>query len=161
VSQDSCPPVRQTDAAIRPLEPADLPGVLDIELCSYSHPWSEAVFRDCFRPDYRLWGYVSGGDLGGYAVVAYLFDEAHLLNLCVAPGFRRQGAGRYLLRHLIAQAAHDGMKQTLLEVRVSNPGAMALYASEGFRVIGQRPDYYPAVKGREDASVMALDLTAD
>lgn len=160
MSQDSCQLARQTDAAIRPLEPADLAEVLDIELCSYSHPWSEAVFRDCFRPDYRLWGYVSGGDLGGYAVVAYLFDEAHLLNLCVAPGFRRQGVGRYLLRHLIAQAAHDGMTKTILEVRVSNPGAMALYASEGFRVIGQRPDYYPAVKGREDASVMALDLTA-
>ncbi|MBO6851925.1 MAG: GNAT family N-acetyltransferase, partial [Marinobacter sp.] len=110
------------------MEPADLAEVLDIELCSYSHPWSEAVFRDCFRPDYRLWGSFSGGDLGGYAVVAYLFDEAHLLNLCVAPGFRRQGVGRYLLRHLITQpekaASLAGLEpgDKILEIETSTLG---------------------------------------
>lgn len=158
MSRDGCPLVPQADRIIRALEPEDLPEVLEIERCSYSHPWSEAVFRDCFRADYRLWGYLREGSLGGYAVVAYLFDEAHLLNLCVAPGFRREGVGRQLLRQLAAQAADDGMTQTILEVRVSNLGAVALYESAGFRIIGNRPDYYPAVKGREDAIVMALDL---
>ncbi|MGM0769646.1 MAG: ribosomal protein S18-alanine N-acetyltransferase [Pseudomonadota bacterium] len=152
--------VREADCAIEPLVPADLPEVLEIERGSYSHPWSETVFRDCFRPEYRLWAVRHGGNLEGYAVVAYLYDEAHLLNLCVAPGCRRAGAGRQLLRHLIARATHEGMKQTILEVRVSNHGAVALYESEGFRVIGQRPAYYPAVKGREDAAVMALELGA-
>jgi ribosomal-protein-alanine N-acetyltransferase len=47
-----------------------------------------------------------------------------------------------------------------LEVRPSNPNAIALYASEGFLKIGQRPRYYPAKDGREDAIVMALELVA-
>ncbi|MEX2476147.1 ribosomal protein S18-alanine N-acetyltransferase [Marinobacter sp.] len=150
--------VVRTDSVIRALVPEDLADVLEMEVRSYSHPWSEAVFRDCFRPDYRLYACDCGAALGGYAIVAYLFDEAHLLNLCVPPERRREGVGRQLLRYLIARAAHEGMKQALLEVRVSNLSAIALYESEGFRGIGRRPGYYPAADGREDASVMAIDL---
>ena len=45
-----------------------------------------------------------------------------------------------------------------LEVRPTNPGAIALYHSEGFNEIGRRPNYYPAKKGREDAIVMGREL---
>jgi len=45
-----------------------------------------------------------------------------------------------------------------LEVRPSNPAAIALYHSEGFNEIGRRPRYYPAKDGREDAIVMAIEL---
>nr|WP_284048081.1 ribosomal protein S18-alanine N-acetyltransferase [Marinobacter sp. ATCH36] len=141
---------------IRALCEDDLPEVLDIERQGYSFPWSESVFRGCFRPDYRLWALDIGDGLSGYAVVAYMAGEAHLLNLCVAAGQRRSGAGRRLLRHLVAESARDGMSQVLLEVRNSNDGALDLYVSEGFSVIGRRPGYYPGGQEREDALVMAL-----
>ncbi|NMT63987.1 ribosomal-protein-alanine N-acetyltransferase [Marinobacter orientalis] len=144
--------------AIRELCQNDLPEVLDIERQGYSFPWNESIFRGCFRPDYRLWALEVGDRLSGYAVVAYMADEAHLLNLCVATGQRRLGAGRCLLRHLVAESAQDGMSQVLLEVRDSNTRAMDLYASEGFSVIGRRPGYYPGGTEREDALVMALPL---
>lgn len=146
------------DMTIRALCQDDLPEVLDIECQGYSFPWSESVFRGCFRPDYRLWALEMGERLSGYAVVAYMAGEAHLLNLCVAAGHRRSGAGRRLLRHLVAESARDGMSQVLLEVRGSNSGAMDLYASEGFTVIGRRPGYYPGGREREDALVMALPV---
>lgn len=146
------------DMTIRALCQDDLPEVLDIECQGYSFPWSESVFRGCFRPDYRLWALEMGERLSGYAVVAYMAGEAHLLNLCVAAGQRRSGAGRRLLRHLVAESARDGMSQVLLEVRGSNSGAMDLYASEGFTVIGRRPGYYPGGREREDALVMALPV---
>lgn len=144
---------------IRPLDDAELPAVLEIERTSYSHPWSEGVFRDCFKSNYRLWALVDGDSLAGYAVVSYQFDEAHLLNLCVAPGYQRRGAGRRLLRHLVARSARDGMTAVILEVRISNDSAIALYASEGFEPIGERPGYYPTAHGRENARVMALTLS--
>lgn len=143
---------------IRALCEDDLPEVLDIECQGYSFPWSESVFRGCFRPDYRLWALEMCDKLSGYAVVAYMAGEAHLLNLCVATGDRRSGAGRCLLRHLVAESARDGMSQVLLEVRDSNASAMDLYASEGFSVIGRRPGYYPGGQEREDALVMALSV---
>lgn len=143
---------------IRALCEDDLPEVIDIECQGYSFPWSESVFRGCFRPDYRLWALEMRDRLSGYAVVAYMAGEAHLLNLCVATGDRRSGAGRRLLRHLVAESARDGMSQVLLEVRDSNASAMDLYASEGFSVIGRRPGYYPGGQEREDALVMALPV---
>lgn len=143
---------------IRPLSRSDLSQVLNIESQGYSHPWSEAIFLDCFKENYRLWALRQGEVLIGYAVVAYLVDEAHLLNLCIHPDSRGCGAGRYLLEYLVDRASEDGMVQVLLEVRVGNRAAEQLYTSAGFEEIGRRPGYYPAANGREDARVMTLPL---
>ena len=148
-----------SERCIRPLCEGDLANVMELELQSYSHPWTKGVFLDCFRPGYRLWALdQEGAELMGYAVVAYLFDEAHLLNLCIGPQHRRSGAGRFLLRHLIAAAAQDRMRRVILEVRQSNHAAIDLYLREGFELIGERPGYYPAAVTREDACVLALPL---
>ena len=152
--------VLQGTLAVRPLTREDLPAVLEIERQGYSHPWSEAVFLDCFKDTYRLWALCQDTELVGYAVVAYLVDEAHLLNLCVHPGVRGRGAGRQLLRFLLAQAGREGMAQVILEVRESNSVARQLYASEGFSEVGLRRDYYPAPVGREDARVLSLRLSS-
>lgn len=158
MSRDVYRKVEVGDMTIRPLCEGDLPEVLDIECQGYSFPWSESVFRGCFRPDYRLWALEMCERLSGFAVVAYMAGEAHLLNLCVAAGQRGAGAGRHLLRHLVVESARDGMSQVLLEVRDSNVRAMSLYTSEGFSVIGRRPGYYPGGREREDALVMALPV---
>lgn len=152
--------VMSSDLEIRLLVREDLPQVLDIERQSYSHPWAEAVFQDCFRENYRLWAACQGDLLVGYAVVAYMLDEAHLLNLCVHPACQGQGFGRQLLRHLLAEAGRERICQTILEVRLSNDGAHRLYLAEGFDEIGRRPGYYPAAHGREDARVMAFRFDA-
>ncbi|MBS3803923.1 MAG: ribosomal protein S18-alanine N-acetyltransferase [Oleiphilaceae bacterium] len=141
---------------VRALHLDDLDAVLDIERQGYSHPWTPGVFRDCFHANYRTWALTEDKEVIGYAVVAYMVDEAHLLNLCVARRHHRSGGARYLLRHLIAQARQENMSRVLLEVRLSNEPAVTLYNSEGFEQIGIRPQYYPAVRGRESARVMAL-----
>ena len=51
-------------------------------------------------------------------------------------------------------------ERIFLEVRPSNPPAIALYQSEGFNEVGRRPRYYPAASGREDALVMAMELVS-
>ncbi|KPQ27473.1 MAG: ribosomal-protein-alanine acetyltransferase [Marinobacter excellens HL-55] len=144
---------------VRSLVKGDLPQVLELERLGYSHPWTEAVFLDCFKDTYRLWALVQEGDLRGYAVVSYMVDEAHLLNICIHPRVRGQGAGRQLLRHVLAASLKDGMGQMILEVRQSNVAAAMLYRSEGFEEIGRRPGYYPDAAGREDALVLAYRFT--
>mgnify|MGYP002653699537 CR=1 FL=1 len=81
-----------------------------------------------------------------------------MLNVCVAPEAHGHGLGRKLLRALLHVARGRGAERVFLEVRPSNPGAIALYHSEGFNEIGRRPRYYPARGGREDALVMAIEL---
>ena len=99
-----------------------------------------------------------GGEAIGYAVLSIAAAEAHILNLCTAPEVQGRGHGRHLLRALLELARGRGVQRVFLEVRPSNVHAITLYDSEGFNEIGRRPRYYPAVGGREDAIVMAIEL---
>lgn len=138
----------------------DLDAVMQIELRAYPFPWSRGIFRDCLRAGYTAWVLDDGDDALGYAVLSVAADEAHILNVCVSPDHQRRGHGRRLLRALVQQARMRGAARLFLEVRPSNPNAMALYVAEGFNEIGRRPRYYPAHAGREDAIVMAMELLA-
>lgn len=66
-------------------------------------------------------------------------EEAELLNLGVAPQARRKGVAAALLDAL--REASTG--EIFLEVAENNPGAIALYKSNGWVEIGTRPAYYP------------------
>lgn len=149
----------------RPLALEDLPTVLDIERQCHLSPWTEGIFTGCFRDDYHLLALeLEHIGVVGYSVMALMYDEAHLLNLCVMPGWQGRGLARQLLRAALGQVVRAGMVRVILEVRVSNQVAQQLYQTEGFVLIGERPDYYPASSttpcGREKALVMALELPA-
>ena len=144
---------------LRPMRETDLDAVMEVERRAYPFPWTRGIFRDCLRAGYPAWVLDHGGGLLiGYAVLSIAAGEAHILNLCVDPGIQREGHGRRLLRTLLQVARGHRAERVFLEVRPSNDAAIALYDSEGFNEIGRRPRYYPAIGGREDAIVMALEL---
>ena len=147
-------------ARLRVMREEDLEAVMQIELRAYPFPWSRGIFRDCLRAGYPAWVLECGQEVIGYGVLSVAADEAHVLNLCTAPHARGRGHGRRLLRALVQQARGRGAQRLFLEVRPSNPHAMALYQAEGFNEIGRRPRYYPAHEGREDAVVMAIELSS-
>lgn len=146
---------------LRPMREADLDAVMVVERQAYPFPWTPGIFRDCLRAGYPAWLLQEGDAVIGYGVLSVAADEAHVLNVCVAPAAQGRGHGRRLLRALLRIARGHGAARVFLEVRPSNPGAIALYHTEGFNEIGRRPRYYPAVGGREDAIVMALELLPD
>jgi ribosomal-protein-alanine N-acetyltransferase len=95
-------------------------------------------------------------------VLSIAADEAHVLNLCTAPGNEGHGLGQRMLQALLRIARGGGAQRVYLEVRPSNPRAIAWYDRSGFNEIGRRPRYYPAAgHGREDAIVMAMELLPD
>ena len=99
-----------------------------------------------------------GGGILGYAGV-WLGDgrgDADLLTIATAPRARRRGLAAAMLRELIGLARAAGCRAVLLEVRVSNDAARALYARHGFTTAGRRRRYYTAPV--EDALVMRLPL---
>jgi len=148
------------EVLLRPMTEADLDLVAALERESYPFPWSEGIFRDCLRVGYVCRVVELDLALIGYGVMSHGAGEAHILNLCVRESMRGRGIGRNLLRHLLQQAAGAGMDEAFLEVRPSNLAAIRLYQSMGFEPVGVRRGYYQAVGGREDATVLRLDLRA-
>lgn len=142
----------------RPMTPADVPRVAALERASYVFPWSDQIFSDCLRVGYHCIVVETEDGVSGYAVLSMGAGEAHVLNLCVGEGLRRQGIGRGLLLVLLAHARDRGIRDAFLEVRRSNRTAIALYKDIGFECVGQRRGYYQAQDGREDALVYRLEL---
>lgn len=143
---------------LRPMRDEDVDAVHAIEIRAYDFPWTTGIFRDCLRAAYPAWVLVESGNVVGYVLMSVAAGEAHILNVCVAPAERGRGLGRRLVRTMLQLARARRAERVFLEVRPSNPGAIALYEQEGFNEIGRRPRYYPARSGREDALVMAMEL---
>ena len=138
---------------------SDLVEVMAIELSAYPFPWTKTIFRDCIRIGYCCEVLENHGRMDAYGVMSICANEAHILNLCVRPELHGHGLARLILEHLIDCAYTDGARTTFLEVRPSNTAALKLYTAAGFCELGKRPDYYPAEQGREDALLMAKELT--
>ncbi|MFM8631669.1 MAG: tRNA (adenosine(37)-N6)-threonylcarbamoyltransferase complex dimerization subunit type 1 TsaB [Betaproteobacteria bacterium] len=140
----------------------DLDAVMVIENIAYPFPWTVGNFRDSLAAGYRLKLLRERGVLIGYAVWMPIIQEAHLLNITLAPPRQGHGLGAWMMRSIMQEMQAQGMQQILLEVRPSNHRALALYRRLGFSRIGIRKGYYPnsatAQVSREDAVVMRRNL---
>lgn len=148
--------------ALRAMTVPDVQAVAAIERQAYpaAQAWSEGIFRDCLRVGYLCQVLEIDADLAGYGILSVAANEAHLLNVCVAPGRQGRGFGRVLVEHFLDLADRYKAHTVYLEVRPSNTPARRLYKSLGFRRIGVRKSYYPALPGelREDAIQLARDI---
>lgn len=143
------------------MRPGDLQAVADVEISSYKFPWSLGIFRDCLLAGYQSLVLDASGNISGYCIMSIAAGEAHLLNLCIHPSCQRLGYGRRLLVEALTRARQAGVETVFLEVRPSNEAAIKLYRSLGFRLIGRRPSYYQAERGREDAVIFAATYSAE
>jgi [ribosomal protein S18]-alanine N-acetyltransferase len=141
---------------IRNLGYGDLPQVISIERRSFPTPWSLAMFvLELSKPSSICLAAAEedGSRLGkllGYTICSRYADVWHVMNIAVDPRWRRRGIGSSLLTALIERAGPA--ESYTLEVRPSNPGAIALYERYGFRPAGTRPRYYRDTG--EDALIM-------
>jgi len=151
-------PIEPAFLPLRPMTLDDLDAVMALELRAYPFPWTRAIFSDCLKHGYSGWLYEQDGQLQGYAMLMFVLDEMHLLNICIAPERQGQGLGSRLLKTLehIGQIRHA--ETCFLEVRQSNFAAIRLYLNAGFNEVGLRKGYYQAEFGREDGIVMAKTL---
>ena len=151
-------PSAPASTTLRAMRETDIDAVMAIETRAYPFPWTDGIFRDCLNACYPSWLLMQGSTIIGYGVISVAAREAQILNICIDPDAQSHGHGRRLLRMLVRIARAQNAERIFLEVRPSNPRAIALYFEEGFNEIGRRPRYYPAHQGREDAIVMAMEL---
>lgn len=146
---------------LRVLKEPDIEDVLAIENQVYSYPWSNDIFKSCLHAGYSNWALVKDEQFIGYAILSLAAGEGHILNICIDPLFKGQGLGKYFLSEVIKVAETKGADCVFLEVRPSNVVAVNLYKKAGFKQIGLRKNYYPAVEGKEDAIVFSLDILSN
>ena len=141
---------------VRAWEQKDIAKIAEIERQSFSDPWSEGMLADTLRfPVYHTFLAEEGGQVCGYGCLIVLFEDAELANIAVAPTHRGQGIGKALMESMHEKAKALGAERMLLEVRVSNANAIALYEKYGYQRYGIREHYYA---DGEDAYLMTKPL---
>ena len=154
---------------IRPLVRTDLAALSRLERALFgSTAWSPAMLAEEIQGPARWYigaaapttdgGSASADELAGYAGLWFDGDDAHVMTIGVAHAHQRTGIGETLLAALMARAKDLGARSLLLEVRVDNAPALALYARFGFVQTGRRRGYYQP--GNVDAFTMRRALPA-
>lgn len=148
----------QPASRLRDMTLADVDAVLRIEQQAHSHPWTRGNFNDSLANGHICKVVEIENEIVGYALLMPALSEVQLLDISIARAYQRTGLGEKLLGEIMSLARMLKFERIILEVRVSNFAANALYQKAGFSQIGLRRDYYPASNGREDAIVMEYKL---
>ncbi len=115
--------------------------------------WSEDSYRESLELEYiRYVGVWDGEELIGVCGLRNMCCDADITNVMVAPSRRGRGIGRQMLLRLFEEGRLMGVRNYVLEVRVSNTAAIKLYSSLGFVEEGRRRGFYEHPK--EDAIIM-------
>jgi ribosomal-protein-alanine N-acetyltransferase len=145
-----------TESPIRPVGLSHLDSIITIEKISYPTPWPSSVFIEELQHSWsRMWGFYPPDYKVpvGFILFWEVYDELHILNIAVHPGFRRRGIARKLMEALLTHGRMNRFKFITLEVRSSNTAALNLYRNLSFRIEGIRKGYYS--DNNEDALIMA------
>lgn len=162
---------------MRHMQMEDIPQVLGIDQASFPIPWSRRTYEHEIEnrgtaqmivvetnhsttpARSGLWGWFqqwrsprSNSRILGYGGCWLIAGEAHISTIAVHPEFRGQGLGELLLAGMLQRAITLQADYSVLEVRVSNETAQALYRKYEYEVVGRRRRYYR--DNDEDALLM-------
>ena len=127
--------------------------IAELEKVCFNDPWSESSIASELGNRLSLWLVAVDGDrVVGYVGSQSVLGETDMMNIAVAPDYRRQGIAEKLVTELISGLRQKGNHSLMLEVRVSNTSARQLYAKLGFEQVGLRKNYYRNPK--EDAMIL-------
>jgi len=136
------------------LEDATLLSKLEAQLFSAeNYPISRRMFRYHIQQNRILVALDDTKEIIGYALVLLRKRWAKLYSLGVLKKHRGEGIASALLAQLSEELKMQGYERILLEVRVDNPNAIALYERHGFKETRRTPGFY---KDGCDALIMEL-----
>lgn len=150
-----------SEPGVRRLAARDLPVVVGIERELFgASAWSAAMLAEELDGPGRWYvaADVAPAGLVGYAGLCFDGDDAQVMTIAVTRAHQGRGIGAALLAALVARARDLGARAMMLEVRVDNAPALALYERFGFVRLGRRRGYYQPEN--VDAWVMRLELAA-
>jgi len=131
--------------ALRPLEVGDVAALVDLERALFgASAWSRSMLSEELVAPARWYvgAEVVPGELAGYAGLWFDGEDTQVMTIGVARDRQGAGIGSVLLGALLERSRDLGARAVLLEVRVDNVPALALYERFGFEREGRRRGYY-------------------
>lgn len=133
-----------------PLTAIDSLRMADLHAASF--PTSEAWTSSAFASTLKLSttyarGVVDNSDLLSFAIVQFVAGDAEILTLATALSARQQGFASAILHSIEHELAPRGLEKWLLEVAADNAGALLFYRQMGFKIDGERRNYYKRLEG--------------
>ncbi|MDR0889513.1 MAG: ribosomal protein S18-alanine N-acetyltransferase [Oscillospiraceae bacterium] len=142
---------------IVPMAAQHVQQVAQLETRCFSDPWSVRSIEAELENPLSFWLVALEGEtVLGYVGSQTVPPESDVMNLAVAPEWRRSGIALQLLLQLTQYLEKSGVESLSLEVRENNRPACSLYIKMGFVIVGRRPGYYR--NPQEDALIMRKEL---
>jgi [ribosomal protein S18]-alanine N-acetyltransferase len=155
------------DNTIQKAHLKDVDTIKQIEVeCGLSR-WSENDYRaETEHADNLFFIFRKNSDVTGFIIARLIMkysqtsseNEIEIYNIGVKKGFRHQKIGSKLLKKIFEEAEEKKVGRIYLEVRKSNAGALEFYLKNGFKIVGERKNFY--ANPTEDAVLMCRS-TAD
>ena len=124
---------------IREIEDSELMDLFHIEQISFFNNYRISTLADMYgNSSYKFLGIFNRNRIVGYIILLDSIDIYEVIKIAISPNYRKKGLGKKLLNYVL----DDLDKNLILEVRVSNKGAINLYESLGFKKINIRKGYY-------------------
>lgn len=149
------------DALVEQATLRDSPKLADLHAASFHRGWDEEEFADLLSQRNTLVHRLRiGRRLIGFVASRMAADEAEILSIAIAPGYRGRRLSRELLLTHLGHLAGRGIVTVFLEVEENNQPALRLYDRTGFRTVGRRERYYRQPDGQQlNAMIMRRDLS--
>jgi [ribosomal protein S18]-alanine N-acetyltransferase len=123
--------------------PADAAAISAVHGRSFRRGWDEDEIRRLLLDRNVVAQRMTlGPKLVGFIFSRCAADEAEILSVAIAPGWKGRGLSRQLLDLHLRRLAGIGVRSVYLEVGQSNAPACRLYRRAGFREVGRRQGYY-------------------
>jgi ribosomal-protein-alanine N-acetyltransferase len=156
--------MRALQVRIRKVRKPDIDRVIEIER-SWQHlsHWSVDSYYRLLNDDGFTSSFVAEGEdpsgrpvILGFVIFHITGPASEVYNIAVDASHARTGIGKQLMATVLKESRRRFADRVLLEVRKSNTGAIRFYEGFGFKVTGERKNYYS--NPVEDAFVMELRL---
>lgn len=128
---------------IKEMKISDLDSIADNLLTDFDDFWTYTVFKSELENNNSKYIVAKqNNEIVGFAGIWIAIDIAHITNIVVKKGLRKQGIGTILLQELIKLCKELKMNEVTLEVNENNSKAINLYKKFGFEQVGLRKKYY-------------------
>lgn len=125
-------------AHVRPVRPADLDAVVEIDAASFPQLWRyPRAMLEALQPAAHFTVAELDRRLVGYQVSTQEGSEGQIVRLAVLPEYRRQGVASRLVADALATFRRGRVRRLSLNTQADNLAAQSLYERFGFRRTGE------------------------